>query len=331
MLTAIIPIDLKRRSKDLIKKAIALAEVAQKNKINTVFGHNNRGTRYDIDLIEKLKKYPYAKINSADNISDNINSSLLRNLAFELVDTEYVVLLDVDIYPDFEIFIKYKEKIKQSIKPFYVLPCLYLTEYGTKLLKRNKISVDGLKNKFFAFSRKEFLHLASPSSITILKTEDYKSINGFDESYRGHGYEDFDFLVRLYELHGLLKKPSDFLIDKSARSPLFAVGFRRYLGEECLEVLLEKDMAFHLHHEKDNRESYYIARQENYKKFVAIHKDGVSTIKNNDDNTLLIPFVSLCTKQNLSVHDYAIFFDNKPGHIDRFDTFKRRINFLLSK
>jgi predicted glycosyltransferase involved in capsule biosynthesis len=62
-----------------------------------------------------------------------------------------------------------------------------------------------MKKKFFDFSRKEFLHLASPSSITILKSDDYRMIKGFDERFRGHGYEDFDFLIRLYELHGMLK------------------------------------------------------------------------------------------------------------------------------
>lgn len=330
MLTAIIPIDLKRRSKDLIKKALALAKAAQNHKIKTIFGHNNRGTHHDLELIAGLKKYPYARINSANNVSENINSSLLRNLAFELVETDYVVLLDVDIYPDFELFIKYTDKIEKSVRPFYVLPCLYLTEYGTTLFKKKKVSVEEMKRKFFDFSRKEFLHLASPSSITILKSNDYRDIKGFDETYRGHGYEDFDFLVRLFELHDSLKKFNDFLLDKTARSPLFAVGFRRYLGEFCLEVLLEKDMAFHLYHEKDCRENYYLARQENYKKFIKEHSINVCE-QDGDYSTLLVPFVSLCAKKGKNVHDYAIFFDNKPGHIDRFDTLKRRIKFLLNK
>lgn len=330
MLTAIIPIDLKRRSKDLIEKALVLAEVAQQSNVKIIFGHNNRGTRYDFELISRLQRYPYVQMNSKKNVSEYINSSLLRNLAFELVDTDYIILLDVDIYPDFDLFIKYKDKIESSIKPFYVLPCLYLTEYGTTLLRKKKVSVEGMKKKFFDFSRKEFLHLASPSSITILKSDDYRMIKGFDERFRGHGYEDFDFLIRLYELHGMLKKFNDFTLDKTERSPLFAVGFRRYLGEACLEVLLEKDMAFHLYHEKDGHEDYYLARQENYKKLIEAHSHNVSD-QEEINSTLLVPFVSLCVNQGKSIHDYAIFFDNKPGHIDRFDTFKRRINFLLNK
>lgn len=156
MLTAIIPIDLKRRSKDLIEKALVLAEVAQQSNVKIIFGHNNRGTRYDFELISRLQRYPYVQMNSKKNVSEYINSSLLRNLAFELVDTDYIILLDVDIYPDFDLFIKYKDKIERSIRPFYVLPCLYLTEYGTTLLRKKKVSVEGMKKKFFDFSRKDF-------------------------------------------------------------------------------------------------------------------------------------------------------------------------------
>lgn len=330
MLTAIIPIDLKRRSKDLIKKAITLAEVAQENNIRTIFGHNDRCTKYDTDLINKLKKFPLTKVRSVKKTSEKINSSILRNIAFELVETDYIILLDVDIYPDFELFTKYTKKIKNGIKPFFVLPCLYLTELGTQSLNKGKLSTIDLKKRFFSFSRKEFLHLASPSSITILKCKDYKKIGGFNDNYCGHGYEDFDFLVRLYQLHNLLQKPNDFLIDRSARAPLFAMGFRRYLGEHCLEVLIEKDMAFHLYHSKDNSESYYQARNENYKEFVKSHNFGIDNSLNLPQ-TLLIPFIYLCTDKGLSVHDYAILFDNKPGHIDRFDTLRRRLKFIFSR
>lgn len=329
MLTAIIPIDLNRRPKDLIKKAVSLARVAQENNVRSIFGHNNNNTKYDKKLIKALSVFPLVKINSETKTNENINAAALRNLAFKSVETDYVVLLDADIYPDFGIIEKYLKKLKLSERPFYVLPCLYLTKHGTKILNKNKISLDELKKKFFSFSRKEFLHLASPSSVTILKSKDYEAINGFDESYHGHGYEDFDFLVRLYDFHRLINKSYDFLQDMSARSPLFSVGFRRYLGESCLETLLEKDMVFHLYHEKEHNEKYYLARKENYNKFKKMHSNKTGEA-NYCDATLLTTFVSLCAKKGVNVHDYAILFDNKPGHVDRFDSVKRRIKFLLN-
>lgn len=329
MLTAIIPIDLKRRPKDIIRKAINIAEATKNNNIKVIFGHGNRFTTYDRTFTRLLNGYENVHVKSCDNFSKAINASLLRNQAFKSVESEYVILLDVDIYPDFNLFEKYKEKIKSGIKPFYILPCLYLTKYGTSILNDRKASIESLKKKYFAFSRKEFLHLASPSSITILKSADYETLHGFDESFRGHGYEDFDFLVRLYNHYFIPKVKADFLADRPCHSPLFVTGFRRYLGEYCLDILLHKDFAFHLYHNKNRNEDYYIARTENYHIFKQKHKN----ISNERyyDSTLLMLFIKHCIDKGEDIRNYSIYFDNKPGHIDRYDTLRRRIKFLLNQ
>ncbi|EFC2152305.1 capsular biosynthesis protein, partial [Escherichia coli] len=131
MLTAIIPIDLKRRPKDIIQKAISIAEATRENNFKIIFGHGNRFTKYDHVFIEALSEYNHVIVNSYDCSYKYINTSLLRNFAFKLVDTEFIILLDVDIYPDVVLFEKYKNKIQKGVKPFYILPCLYLTKYGT--------------------------------------------------------------------------------------------------------------------------------------------------------------------------------------------------------
>lgn len=330
MLTAIIPIDLKRRPKELIKRAISLAENAHHHNVKTIFGHNDRETRYDKKLKYLIGSVPSAQIVSSINTSEGINSSLLRNIAFSKVDSNYIILLDADIHPDFKLFNKYKEKLKREESPFYILPCLYLTEYGSNILNKNIISTEDAKNKYFSFSRKEFLHLASPSSITILKSSDYAKLDGFNTNYQGHGYEDFDFLLRLSELHFASGKDYDFLIDKTARSPLFATGFKKYLGEFCIESLLAKDFAFHLYHTKDSKENYYSSRKDNYQKFVSLHQHKVSNGQQADP-TLITTFIKRCHDNDLSIHEYSILFENKPGHIDRYDTLKRKIQFLFRK
>ncbi|EIX8705493.1 capsular biosynthesis protein, partial [Escherichia coli] len=186
----------------------------------------------------------------------------------------------------------------------------------THILIKKKISVELLKKRYFDFSRKEFLHLASPSSITILKSESYKKIHGFDESFQGHGYEDFDFLIRLYNHHFLSKLKSDFLIDKPCHSPLFTTGFRKYLGEYCLDILLQKDLALHLYHDKKHNDSYYSAREENYRIFRDKYKNAISD-ECHYDTTLLLSFIQRCIDRGDDIRDYSIYFDNKPGHVDR--------------
>ncbi|MED9565385.1 glycosyltransferase [Escherichia coli] len=155
MLTAIIPVDLKRRPNDIIKKSIFMSKMAQERNIKIVFGHNNRFTKYDYKIVKELQKYNNVKINSLTNRSDSINPSLLRNFAFDFVDTEYIILLDVDIYPDFELFEKYKNKIKENINPFYVIPCLYLTKYGSESLKKIALLIQ-LKINILGFPGRSF-------------------------------------------------------------------------------------------------------------------------------------------------------------------------------
>lgn len=329
MLTAIVPIDLKVRAKDIIEKSINLAKEAEKNKVDIVFGHNDRGTKYDRALKKRLEKYAYSKLKSEYMASEKVNSSLLRNIAFEEVKTKLVLLLDVDIHPDFIFLLNYSNKLEKDKANFFIFPCLYLTKYGTEILNKKSVTVDELKNRFYNFSRKEFLHLASPSSITIMKTSDYRTLGGFDIRYEGHGYEDFDFLIRLKKLYKMNDEYEDFLNNRVARSPLFSVGFRKYLGESCLEFLLKKEMLFHLYHPKKTHDDYYISRKKNFERFALTHGSEVA-ISLQPDSTLINTFVTLCHERGVSVHDYSILFENKPGHIDRFDTLRRKLKFLFN-
>lgn len=328
MLTAIVPIDLQRRPRDIIQKALLLASAAEEKNIKVVFGYNNRSTRYDSLFLKRINKFRNIDISQSPEIIENINSSALRNLAFLKVTTENIILLDVDIYPDFDLFYNCAKEINSLSKPFIILPCLYLTATGSKQLLREKITTKVMCDKYFSFSRKEFLHLASPSSIVTMKRADYEKINGFDESFNGHGYEDFDFLVRLASYHKMINLESDFLTDLPHRSPLFAVGFRKTLGEVCLDSLIKKQIAFHLHHKKDNDENYYQSRKSNFNKFQELHSGNLSKLSH--EKSLLEIFISACREKNISYHDYSILFENKPGHIDRHDTFKRRLKFIFN-
>ncbi|WP_223511715.1 galactosyltransferase-related protein [Pseudomonas sp. GL-B-19] len=329
-ITAIVPLDLVHRPLDIISKARQMAMAANRANVKIIFAHNDRGM-----WVDRLFKLVIRKCEGAFTVSKpfytgNVNAALLRNEAFKHVTDEFLTLLDVDIWPDFALIEKYRDKVDSQERPFYMLPCLYLTKKGSRDLTRSKIDVKQLTQRFFNFSRKEFLHLASPSSVIVMRSKDYSLLKGFNEAFSGHGYEDFDFMMRLADLHGASEKSPDMLLDKTARSPLFARGFRRYLGENCFEALLEKDLAFHIFHERPDVEGYQAARKKNYELFASLHKHKVlgTTV---GDPTLISGFSRLCAEKNIDVSDYGILFDNKPGHIDRFDTFRRRLRFLLNE
>lgn len=329
-LTAIVPLDLSQRPSDIIPKSVLLAKAAAVAGVNIAFGLNDRGTKVEISLKDQLLGYPGSTIVSTKTAGKEVNTSALRNAAFSAVSTDYTLLLDVDIWPDFDLILRHLNKVRNLERPFSILPCLYLTQTGSDHLVRGKLSVEALKQRFFRFSRKEFLHLASPSSVTVLKSSDYRELSGFDETFTGHGYEDFDFLMRLAGHYQLLSPMSDILLDRPARSPLFAVGFRRYLGQLCLDALMDKEMVFHLFHAKPKISKYYAARPSNYGIFSERHVFRVNDTQPAEP-TLVAEFARLCHESGRDLNEFSILYDNKPGHVDRFDTFRRRLRFLLNE
>ncbi|BBV67719.1 TPA: capsular biosynthesis protein [Kluyvera ascorbata] len=331
VLTCIVPIDLRRRPKDIISRAANLSMAAMKDNVSISFGLNYSNDRYERLFIEKMSAFSNVSIELVKQKKE-VNLSSLRNAAFSNVGTDDLVLLDVDIYPDFSIFIKdiknnYYEKDK-----FIIYPCLYLSKSGSKALKNNNLRRIDLLEKYFLFHRMHFLHLASPSSITLMKKHIYKEIGGFNESYIGHGYEDFDFLIRLCKFYSILPEDTDSFIDKPSRSPLFAIGFRRFLGRLCFPKLLSKEILLHIYHDKYQCESdnYYEFKKNNFCSFKNEHHVFFKNEISDANDTLISEFINYVSMNKGSIHDYSIYFENKPGHIDRLDTFKRRLRFLLN-
>jgi len=328
-LTAIVPLDLEFRPKDLLDKARLMADVAQKAALKVIFAHNDRNTKHDKKLKCLLQSYTGISLVSDEFYKGTVNTALLRNLAFDKVTTEHLVLLDVDLWLNTPLLSKYLKKVKEGQHPFAILPCLYLSPSGSKALISGAKSPQCLSDDYFSFARKDFLHLANPSSIALMKSKDYKDLGGFDDQYSGHGYEDFDFLIRLASKYQILSPTPDFFTNTPARSPLFAQGFRRELGHLCLDALLDKDFFLHIFHPKNpESKTYYSLRQNNYSYFCERHKVQASGQKPYEP-TLISAFIKKCVAQEKNIHDYSIYFENKPGHVDRVDTFRRRMKFLF--
>lgn len=328
-LTAIVPLDLEFRAKDILTKVKLMLELCDGSLLRIIFAHNDRKTEADAQLRKYLSGYCNISLLSGHYYEGTVNSGLLRNIGFKAVQTDYLVLLDIDLWLDLSILSKYLAKIIKEEEIFTIIPCLYLSEAGSTSLISRKKSSKLLRDEYFSFSRKDFLHLANPSSIVILKSNDYQLLKGFDTTFKGHGYEDFDFLLRLAVMRSKISPSVDFFDNTTMRAPLFAQGFRRELGRFCLLPLLEKDFFFHIFHQKPNQSDlYYSLRQKNYIYFCEKHKafvDGERPL----DPTLMTEFIHLCTKAGKRVQEYSIYFENKPGHVDRYDTFRKRLKFLF--
>lgn len=314
-------VDFSRRSSCILKRAKNLIENAVKRGIPISVGHAERKSAHDKAFIQWLVKNNFfsdlVKLSSEESNSPIPNLSRLRNLAAKKISSKYIFLLDVDIYFDYDKLETEILKIKKSNIPFKIYPCVYLTKNGSKLLINGKPG-DVIFNEYLERKNEDIVqHIAIPSSVLILKKNDFILLNGFNEKFTGHGYEDFDFISRLLTKYNLLNPHNDFFIDKAYISPLLSVGFRAYLGVFCLENLVDHALFFHLYHEKSKDEEYYKARKVNSAYFLQESKKKIATktLYENDCTPILLrEFFKICKRKSLDPSRYYRLLDNTPRY-----------------
>jgi len=196
-LSIVTTIDLARRPKQLLDRLHLLYKFATAAGLRLVVGHNDRATRHDATLRAWHDRNSGAAcvLVSQALYEGEVNNARLRNAALALVVTPTVVLMDADIYID-RANLEHLADAVAAGSPLAMLPCLYLTDAGTQLLLSGG-AASAVIDDYFSYRREYVMHLAMPSSVIAFKTKDGLDIGGFHEGYTGHGYEDFDFMLRL--------------------------------------------------------------------------------------------------------------------------------------
>ncbi len=317
MLTLIVPIDLERRSAELLDRVNTLCLSIVNTPYSIAIGHKNRESKYDQKLLALIEGFNNKRIMIvSENIEGFINLSRLRNLAFSVVDTKYTLLLDVDIFFDLSMIELMLQRINLKVSPYIMSPCLYLTKSGTKMIQKNKVEVKNIIHNYFNFSYKDVSHIAMPSSIILLHSCDYHTVGGFYEGYTGHGYEDFDFMVRLSSYYKEIIYNEEFLIDETYKAPLLSKGFRAELAQSCMFFVIQKKFFFHLYHKKIQREEYYQLRKKNallfQKRLKIIFQNNLNTgDKSQVCPSLLRRFFEECKHQSVDFIFYSVLFSIK--------------------
>lgn len=316
-ITIVVPLDLKRRSISLVSRIVRLAEACGPAGMRLVIGHADRSTIYDKRLIQFTRRHSHVKVLSTPEPSQLPNLSRLRNIAAEAADDGVLLFLDADIAPDIGVFQALAKQVFEG-SPFAMAPCLYLSDAGTRRLKGGTPLPTIIKNSL-SFSPFEFMHWAFPSSVMAMRREDFFKVDGFYEGYIGHGYEDFDFMLRLALQKKLVTPSFDLLVDRPYRAPLLAEGFRSALGALCLPNLLQGNVAAHLFHPRDSMEGYYGQRQINAKLFHERMGNHLASLDTPLPSLSIPPMVSAffeeCAKHAIAPAKYYALFDDRPRHL----------------
>lgn len=154
-----------------------------------------------------IDKY-YDRFNNAKIIKvekdGSFNKCLIFNFCMNLVNTDFLMLLDSDIYLNFKFLIENLSENEDVIKPFN--ECIYLNEEMTQqFISTKHVDVSDECKRISALG----------GGATVIKTDLIKKHNiQFDENYSGWGYEDFDFgdLLRSKDIKiKTLKQPAAHL------------------------------------------------------------------------------------------------------------------------
>ncbi len=316
-LSIIVPIDLSRRTKDIYRRAIRLAQALDGRGIQLILGCSAQPQRWVQKLTKALSAYPHVRIALAEHSQCHL--ATIRNTALAQVTTRYVLFMDVDLYPDLAQIDQAYQDVQAAQEQLCMYPCLYLTAAGSKKLGRAPTAE--FKQYYYQFKREWILHLAFPSSIIICDIASVREIQGFDETYVGHGYEDFDFMIRLFLHKGLIQYSDALYHDEPYKAPMMATGYRAVLAQAQLQQLLRPMYFLHDYHGKDKQEDYYQQRRQNQiyfqQKLTSLSDTQPSAKTDSHPLQLLNRFYRLLQAENIMPSEYAALWAEIPGHMFR--------------
>lgn len=321
--SVIIPIDLKIRPFNILNKVKNILNKVN-NDIEVVFGHNDRNSIFDIYLKKIIRRKNSVKLVSGNFYTKLVCQSLLRNRAVDQCSCDYIYLMDVDCLFDKELSDNCIDEIKNDKSPFIILPCLYLSKKGSRVIY--KLSREEMFDKYISFKKDLYLHLAIPSANIFMKKKDYIAIGGFDENFTGHGGEDFEFMIKLALFHKNIKPTKDLMLNRFYKAPLLSQGFRKYLAFNSLPYFFEKKLVFHIYHSKNKFLKYF--RQYHKNSRLLQEKIQIQEELQENSESLLALYENLCQKYGVDIDKYAVLFDSyKPRFLslDGFLLFLRRL------
>jgi predicted glycosyltransferase involved in capsule biosynthesis len=290
MLSIIIPIKVRKTNNYLIQRLENILKIFQLyNNIECIVVDSSLN-RYQEQIKCLIKKFKNAKY-----IHFNINGvyavSRVRNFGVIHSSSEYILFYDVDLLVS-NIFIENVltdiKEIEKITNLFFIYPCLYLSqEYTRKISSFENINFQKIKESYLKGHTSKVLFLAVNTSTILVSKEHFIKIGMYDENFKGHGYEDFELIHRLYLNYVTYKIDEDYLIDFKTNFPAKYEGFRKYFAYISLPNFFRDMYTIHLWHPRPLSQKYYKVRKENQNYFVQKISLDLKKYKYNQNENLM--------------------------------------------
>lgn len=240
-----------------------------------------------------------------------------RNIGAKNARSIYLLFYDADLVVKENFIEKIFEDIQNiennAIYKFNIYPCLYLSEKITTQIQQKGLKDDEfnlIKERYLQGYNDEVLYLAVNTSTILVSKEYFFKIGGYNINFKGHGYEDFELIHRLYKCLRKEKLPKEYLIDYKTPFPAEYKGFRQYFTFISLPNFFEDKYTLHLWHSRPLSKKYYRNRKKNYYKFVKIISKDVDLNNNHSNDNIYKFFILNLLKLNgyTNLNKYCGFF-----------------------
>lgn len=208
-------------------------------------------------------------------ISDSgvFSAAIARNIGFSFVKTKLVFFNDIDCFSGPDLFCNLVNaandfELSKYFDRMINLPVYHLTEDVTEKIQ-NSLEVDkkiiskSINNSIFTRRWKDCEFVAPYSNVFLCRFDLFNYLGGYDERFRGHGSEDFEFLIRYSIYSSRFPLPAE--LDKDFYAPTresFYKDSKRYKGfRRIFEALSFEAETYglrvaHLYHPKPEEMSW---------------------------------------------------------------------------
>jgi len=259
-------------------------------------------------------------INSNDGIW---NASKARNAAILESVADYLFFEDVDLLSHVDFYHDINNEINSSIItkkwPFLVVPVAYLADTSAFREPLSKYDYSILCSEIFDPDSLNIDFYAAASSYLLCARKDAIMLGGYDESFKGWGYEDSDFWYRL--LTSLqIEKPRNFykLDTRNYSNQTQWEGWRSLFRIFADIVALKGIYAFHVYHAESKDKLSFLRERNKY-----IFTNNIA--RYTESKNIFIPMVNLGKEVDL-------FLSKNPHSFNRalFEIFDNPLFIQLS-
>ncbi|TKX28374.1 galactosyltransferase-related protein [Campylobacter estrildidarum] len=273
-LSIIIPFGLSEERSYIKDRVIQKATLVKSDeKIEYIFVEGYSSLKNNLKQIIEENGHIYLKDESQ---KDFFSQGKCRNLGACFANAQVIMFLDVDCYvSSFSLekilnLIKIKN-IAQCINEILVLPVVYLTKEGSdKIYKEEEKLWDDIIKYDLISGKNSLVKFFAPSSTStiVINKHQFLKLGGNNEKFIGHGYEDFDFFIRVLKSCVKFEK-MPFNLNYDSRNWNFKnfKGFRSWFSLLGYEACFYGIYMYHFWHTEPNQNGYMSKKHENHKLF----------------------------------------------------------------